>query len=95
MCEIPTADGSKCHGKDTYWIMTNREISWAGNPDMGIAPFTSRASALACAAHLPKAVRELSALNKDAWNNCPIPSADGVTVKIRHRNEEKGWDYWA
>jgi hypothetical protein len=93
MCEVKV-NGVQCRRTDRFWVMTNRDISWPGNPEVGVEPFKSRANQLVCSAHLGRAVRELNALNHGAVTYCD-PSRDGVTVKVKHVNPKTGMDFWA
>lgn len=77
MCETVET----CKRGNTWWVQSRREIQHPGNPDLGVEPFRSGVSVMACARHLSRAVREIGEKNRDAADGMHRPATDGVIVK--------------
>lgn len=86
MCEA----SDKCDRTGNYWVLSRREIDHPGSEELNVAPFKSGVNVGACARHLATAVRDISAMNRDACTH--VDGKDGIIVKVR-RTGPNG-DFW-
>jgi hypothetical protein len=89
MCQqITSTTGQQCPLPDDFWVMTSRKST----TNCGCL---YRPNQLACYRHLPQAIARIAELNDQMAHGMSDPNHDGVTVKTRHVNAAKGWEYWS